>query len=169
MKKNLLAIAVSIAISTPAFAQSMNDDVMDLSAAIAGLESSTSSYAMEAEVDSYKGQLAYEIDLVEGEKISTVYLNAQTGEVIATEEPRLENAWRKVFDKELEMFRTVDQPLSARIAAVEAELGGKVREAEFDIEDDRPIWEMEVATASGEAELKIDALNGNRLEMDLDD
>jgi len=169
MNKRFLAFAVAIAISSPAFAQSADNDVMDLSTVVANVESSTSSHAMEAEIDSHKGQLAYEIDLVNGEKISTVYVDARTGETIATEEPRIENIWRKVFDRELKMFREINQPLAARIATIETEMNGKVREVEFDIEDDMPIWEVEVATASGTAELKIDAKTGNRLETDFDD
>jgi len=169
MNKRFLALAISMAISTPALAQPMDNDIMDLSTVVANIESSSSSHVMEAEIDSHKGQLAYEIDLVNGEKISTVYVDARTGKTIATEEPRIENAWLKVFDRELKMFREINQPLAARIVAIETEMNGKVREVEFDIENDMPIWEMEVEASTGMAELKIDAKTGNRLETDFDD
>jgi len=67
------------------------------------------------------------------------------------------------------MFREINQPLAARLSAIEAETNGKIREVDFDVEDDMPIWEMEIDMPNGEAEVKVNAKTGQMIETEFDD
>ena len=167
MQKPIIAFA-ALAIAAPLSAQT-GGDMMDLSEVVAAAESSSSAHAMEAELEGYKGQLAYEVELVGDGKITTMYVDARTGATLGTEEPRLENAWRDIFDREMKMFADLNQPLAPRIAAVEQETEGKVREVSYDVEGGIPVLEMEVDTPTGTAEWKVDARDGSRLPAGFDD
>jgi len=61
-------------------------------------------------------------------------------------------------------------PLSQLLAKVEAELGGRVIEIEFERDDGRFVYEFEIVSTDGRlAEVTVDAATGAVLEREYDD
>lgn len=61
-------------------------------------------------------------------------------------------------------------PLSRILAVVEREVGGRVIEIDFDRDDGRYVYDIEVVSSDGRlVELKIDAATGAVLERDYED
>lgn len=61
-------------------------------------------------------------------------------------------------------------PLSRILAVVEREVGGRVIEIDFDRDDGRYVYDIEVVSSDGRLmELKIDAATGAVLERDYED
>jgi len=87
-----------------------------------------------------------------------VYIDAYTGEVVAVDG---DDDWVKQNRKDV---MSVDQ---AKEIAIN-ELGGKVVEVELDEDDGRYEYELELRTENGEAEITIDAVTGEVLELDID-
>lgn len=109
----------------------------------------------------------YEVE-IEKENIDyDIHVEAYTGKIISVKEERDDD--RKEIVKETE---TSNQNLLSREKAIEiAEkaVNGKVIEMDRDEENGRIIYEFELATSTGEAELKLDASTGKVLKVEHDE
>lgn len=60
-------------------------------------------------------------------------------------------------------------PTQKAIERAEKEVNGKVIEINLDEDDNRMIYEIELKTSKGEAELELDAVTGKVLDVEYDD
>lgn len=74
---------------------------------------------------------------------------------------------RKLFagDRTMRDFK----PLSAIIVGLEKQSGGTVTEVEFEDDDHRLQYQIDISTSAGSASLYIDPISGQRLGFALDD
>lgn len=135
--------------------------------AVAVAEKALSARATEAELDRRDGRLVYEIELVRGSALYEARVDAQTGKLIASERQRLESLWADWFDKA--RLRVPARPLGTMLAVLEAETGGRVDEVSLDREGGRAIYEIELTTAAGTANIAVDPATGQRLPAALAD
>lgn len=161
--------AVAACLSLPAFAQPGDDGLIGVTRAVTSAERSLSARAIEAELETRGGRLVYEIDLVRGATLHRATIDARSGKLLITGKPRMENWLRGWVDSERLRKGGAAAPLGARLAALEKHSGGEVKEVEFDVHQGRALYEIELATAAGIGEVRIDAVSGLRLELAYDD
>lgn len=161
--------AVAACLSLPTFAQPGGDGLVGVTRAVIAAERSLSARAIEAELETRSGRLVYEIDLVRGATLHRATVDARSGRLLTTEKPRVENWLRGWVDSERLRTGGKAAPLGARLAALEQHSGGEVKEVEFDLHKGRAFYEIELATAAGIGEVRIDAATGQRLELAYDD
>lgn len=164
-----VAAAAALTFSIPAGAQVQTARLVGVTNAVSVAERALSAYAMEAELDTRNGRLVYEIELMRGDTLHEALVDARTGKLISATKPRFEGTWRSWFDSDWKSFARSARPLAPRLAALEREARGKVQEVSFDADGGMPLYEVEIATAAGVAEVYIDARNGERLAMNYDD
>jgi uncharacterized membrane protein YkoI len=131
--------------------------------AVAVAERSLGGRAIDAELEYSSDRAFYEIELVRGGVLHEAKVDAYSGRLLATEQPRLKAAWRRWFDSERLDTAAKGRPLAELLIAIERQTSGKVRAVELEIEHGRAWYDMEVATSAGVAEIRVDALSGRRL------
>lgn len=123
-------------------------------------------YVESLELESYKDNYYYDVE-IEGKKDYDIINNAYTGEVLSVEEENDDND-----DDRDEASRSSNQKLISEqeaISIAEKLVNGTMIEIELDEDDNRFIYELELKTSQGEAEVEIDAVTGEVLESELDD
>ena len=138
-----------------------------LARAVAAAEQALSGRAVEAELDAANDRLIYEVELVRNATLHVVAIDARTGRLVSTGARRWETLWRSWFDPGF--LQPSGRPLASILAAIEAETGGRLREIRLDTDGGQPIYEVEIATAAGVAEILVDPVTGRRLAPRLDD
>lgn len=162
MTKKTLAIltaASMLALSGAAAAQPAPP--IGATRAVAIAEKSLSARALEADLDVDGGRPVYEVELVRGGSLYEARIDAASGKLLGTRKKRMESVWAGWFDKA--KLDRVPAPLATTLAALERETGGKVEEVGFDSENRRAVYEVELTTNAGTAEVAIDAVTGKRL------
>lgn len=167
--KLVFAAAFASSLVFPAFAQPGDDALIGLTRAVISAERSLSARAIEAELETRGGRLVYEIDLVRGTTLHRATVDARTGKLLTADKPRMENWLRAWIDTERLRKGGKAAPLGARLAALEQQSGGEVKEVEFDLHKGRAVYDVELVTGAGIGEVQIDALTGQRLELAYDD
>jgi len=167
--KYVPAALLAACLSAPAFAQPADDGLVGITRAIASAERHLSARAIEAELETRHNRLVYEIDLVRGTTLHRATVDARSGRLVTTEKPRMENWLRAWLDNDRIRAGGKAEPLAARLAELEKSSGGEVKEVEFDMNKNRAVYEIELATAAGVGEVQIDAETGKRLELAYDD
>lgn len=145
------------------------DELVGITRAIATAERQLSARAIEAELETRNGRLVYEVDLVRGTTLHRAAIDARSGKLVSAEKPRIENWVRGWVDRERLRSGSKAAPLAPRLAALERQSGGEVKDVELDMVKGRAIYEIELATAAGIGEVAIDALTGERLALASDD
>lgn len=143
---------------------------ISMSKAVAAAEQSVSGRALEAELDWEKGQLVYEVEVVSGDALYKVYVDAMTGEVSRSGRERLEGMWQNWFSSDkVEAVKAAPQSLAQLAEAVEKDTGDRVKEAGIDKKGDRYFYEMELQNKAGqERDVLVELSTGNILP-DMDD
>lgn len=159
----LLLGSLPIAVS----AQPADTQPIGVTLAVAAAEKALSARAVEAELDTWKGRLVYDIELVRGDSIHEAVIDARTGRLLASGKQRWESLWARWFEKG--RFAAPAKPLGPLLAALESETGGQVEEVALDDDRGRIVYEVELATAAGVAEIAVDPTTGKRLAQVLDD
>lgn len=167
--KYLCVAAVAACLSHPVLAQPGEDRLIGVTRAVTAAERSLSARAIEAELETRGGRLVYEIDLVRGDTLHRATVDARSGKLLTSEKPRMENWLRVWVDRDRLRKGGKAAPLGGRLAALEQRSGGEVKEVEFDLRKGRALYEIELATAAGIGEVRIDAVTGQRLELAYDD
>ena len=120
--------------------------------------------AFEAELEMEKGVPVYEIELLAGDAVKEVEINGITGKVIEVEDE----------DEEAEEMAEIKEALAAAkitlgqaldIAGREVK-GGLAYEAELEMEDGKPVYEVELVADGKFKEVEIDAVTGKVLEVE---
>ncbi|MDO9488934.1 MAG: PepSY domain-containing protein [Sphingomonadaceae bacterium] len=162
MNKLIPALAATALFATAAIAQSPQaPQPIGATRAVAIAEKALSARALEADLDIEKGQMVYEVELVRGGALYEARIDAMSGTLLSQDKKRMESVWAGWFDKD--KLAKATQPLSATLAALEAETGGTVEEVGFDTDNGRAVYEVELTTNAGTAEIAIDAATGKRL------
>lgn len=164
MNKLIPILAATALLGTTAAAVAQSPQVaqpIGATRAVAIAEKALSARALEADLDIEKGAMVYELELVRGGALYEARIDAMSGKLLSQDRKRIESVWARWFDKD--KLAKATQPLSATLAALEAETGGKVEEVGFDTDDGRAVYEVELTTAAGTAEIAIDAATGKRL------
>jgi len=159
------SVAALALVAVPTLAQ--DEPAIGASKAVAIAEKALPAHATEAELDARGGRFVYAIELVRGDSLYEASVDAQTGRLIATARRRLESLWASSFDKA--RLRTPAKPLSVTLAALEAETGGRVDEVNLEKVGGRAIYEIELTTVAGTADIVIDPATGKRLPAALAD
>ncbi len=165
--KNIAKASVAALALVAAAALAQDEPATSASKAVAVAEKALSAQATEAELEARGGRLVYEIELVRGDSLFEASVDAQTGRLIATDRRALKSLWANWFDNA--RLRTPAKPLSATLAALEAETGGRVDEVSLETEGGRAIYKIELTTAAGTADIAIDPGTGKRLPAALAD
>jgi uncharacterized membrane protein YkoI len=159
--KIILPVFAAALLAGTAVAQTVPAEPIGIARAVATAEKALSARALEAELDHEKGRLTYEIELVRGGALYEARVDATNGKLLSSGKKRMESLWASWFAKE--KLNKTPRPLSATLAALEAETGGKVEEVGFDVEKGRAVYEVELTTAAGTAEIALDPATGKRL------
>ena len=164
MNKLIPILAATALLGTAAAAVAQSPQVpqpIGATRAVAIAEKALAARALEADLDIEKGEMVYELELVRGGALYEARIDAMSGKLLSQDKKRIESVWTGWFDKD--KLAKATQPLSATLAALEAETGGKVEEVGFDTDDGRAVYEVELTTPAGTAEIAIDAATGKRL------
>ena len=167
MRKSVPAAFVAVLLAAPLAAQVADTRPIGVTRAVSAAEKALSARAVEAELDTRKGRLVYDIELVRGGALHDAVIDARSGRLLASGKQRWESLWASWFDKD--RFAATSRPLGATLAALEAETGGRVEEVSLDDDGGRAVYEVELATAAGVAEIAVDPATGKRLPRRLDD
>lgn len=109
------------------------------------------------------GRLYFEVDIEQGNKDYEIYIDASTGEVLKVDfDDDSMNKDRTEYS--FADFITIEK---AKEIAV-GEVGGEVIEIELDEDDGRYEYDLELRIDRGEADITIDAVTGEILEVELD-
>lgn len=156
--------ALLMAATGPAHAQAT--PTIGAAKAVAIAEKAVGGRAVEAELDRDGGRLTYDIELVRDGALYEAKVDARSGQLLASGRERVESLWARWFDKS--RLQPGVRPLSTVLTELERETGGRVEEAGLDSDGDRLIYEVELATAAGVAEIMVDPVSGRRLPAALD-
>lgn len=168
MFRQLLCVVGGTALAVmavPATAQ----DLIGLTRAIGVAERSLSARAIEGELETSGGRLVYEIDLVRGQLLHRVRVDARTGKLVSAVKPKAENWLRGWFDKDRLRSGGKATALGEHLVELERHSRGEVKEVEFEIREGRGVYEIELATAAGVGRVLLDASTGRRIELAYDD
>ncbi len=158
----ILAAAALVGAAGTAVAQgTAAPQLIGATRAVAIAEKALSARALEADLDHEKGRMVYEIELVRGGALYEARIDATSGKLLSQSKKRMESVWAGWFDKG--KLDKAPKPLSATLAALESETGGTVEEVGFDTDNGRAVYEVELTTNAGTAEIAIDAATGKRL------
>jgi uncharacterized membrane protein YkoI len=130
---------------------------VSLPQAIATAEQQSNGRAVSAEAEEGGGGVLYEIKTIGGEKVVEFQIDPQTGNVVNTEDEKVEGD----NDEEYAGAARLETTLAAAIASAEQATGGKAIEAGLDDEDGKALYEVELAAAATIQKAYIDAATGN--------
>ena len=121
------------------------------------------------ELESEHGHYYYEVEI---DTVDTEYdfdIDAVTGEILTYKEDKQDDDYKMNIIKESNATQNNYITSEKAIEIAEKEVNGKVVEIDRDDEDGRIIYEIELKTNNGEAELKLDAVTGKVLKMEYED
>lgn len=130
---------------------------VSLPQAIATAEQQSSGRAVAAEAEENGSGVLYQVTTVAGEKIVEFQIDPQTGNVVKTEDEKVDGDDANEYAGATQLTTT----LAAAIASAEQATGGKAIEAGLDDEDGKALYEVEFAAADGTIhKAYVDAASG---------
>ena len=113
------------------------------------------------EVDfSYKnGRSYYKVEIVSGSRQQEVFVDASNGSVIDT---------RPDYDDKRRVVPQTGVSLKQALAAAEAKVGGRAKDAELKHKGAQPVYQVEVVKGAEKYEVRVDAANGQVLSSHID-
>lgn len=142
--------------------QTQKNTVIDISSAIDIAQEEFPGVVVEVDLTKDDGRLIYEIEIFNGKEEAEVEIDALTGKIV-------------VLDIDYEDYDYLHSKLNdvmdvkTAIDIAQKQFSGTVVEIDLDEDDNRLIYEIEIERGNQEAEIKIDALTGKVLEVDIDD
>ncbi|MCR5877707.1 PepSY domain-containing protein [Phenylobacterium sp. J367] len=157
-KTFLIAALATTGLTAAAVAQTAAaPQTIGVARAVAAAEQATGGRAFEADLDTERGVLVYEIDLVKDGRPMEATIDATSGQVIRQTQPA---KLRLPFGQEdLKAAQTAPRTLSETIAAVEAATKGRVTDIGLEREGGRHYYEVELAGAQ-DREVRVDLRTG---------
>lgn len=167
VRPSVLVLIVLAAIGPVAPARA-SDQLVGLARAVEVAEHQLAANAIDASLDTRKGRLVYEIELVRADTLHSAQVDARTGRLVSVSKPRLVGFYRRYLEAGRVHHDKRVRPLSAVLNEIEATPGRTVHEATLKADDNQLVYEIEVATAAGVAEVRHDAITGRRLSVEID-
>ncbi|MHB1217664.1 MAG: PepSY domain-containing protein [Alphaproteobacteria bacterium] len=137
-----------------------------LSQAIATAEQQNGGRAMKIGVEEKKGAYLYEVKVLSKNKVTEMFIDSATGQVVKT---RNEGLIAKLFDREdrVELAKLTTSPttLAAAVATAEQQVGGKAVEAGVEDKDGNIVFKVQVAKDKTVQKVTVDAMNGKVLQV----
>jgi uncharacterized membrane protein YkoI len=122
--------------------------------------------AMKIGVEEKKGAYLYEVKVLSKNKVTEMFIDSATGQVVKT---RNEGLIEKLFDREdrdeLAKLTTSPTTLAAAVATAEQQVGGKAIEAGVEDKDGNIVFKVDVAKDKTVQKVMIDAMNGKVLKV----
>ncbi|MCS0789667.1 PepSY domain-containing protein [Cytobacillus firmus] len=118
------------------------------------------------ELERANGKQYYEIDIENGKEDFDIKVHALDGEVISINK-RIDDDDDDQSEKEVNRENVISEQKAIEIA--EKEVNGTMKEIEIDEDDGQILYEVELQTNKGEADVDIDAETGKVLKVELDD
>lgn len=168
MKYAVLAVIAAM-MFVLADAQPHGDGLIGLTRAVASAERHLSARAIQAKLETRDDRIIYEVDLVRGVVLPRATVDARSGRLLSSERLRIENWARAWIDGDRLRIDGKTSPVAARLDALERQSGGQIQAVELGMHKGRAVFRIELATAAGVGEVRIDALTGQRLELAYDD
>ena len=131
-------------------------------------ERTTKGQVIEVEADrNSRGRLTYELDVVVDGNIQELRIEDRAGRFATTSTHKWTSWVRGLFasDRGTRNFK----PLSSIIVDLQRRSGGTVTDVEFEDDDNRLRYQIDISTSAGTASLYIDPRTGQRLGFALDD
>lgn len=119
------------------------------------------------ELERANGKQYYEIDIENGKEDVDIKVHALDGEVISINKERNDDDDDDQSEKEVNRENVISEQKAIEIA--EKEVNGTMKEIEIDEDDGQILYEVELQTNKGEADVDIDAETGKVLKVELDD
>ncbi|MEK3855682.1 PepSY domain-containing protein [Cytobacillus sp. FSL H8-0458] len=119
------------------------------------------------ELERANGKQYYEIDIENGKEDFDIKVHALDGEVISINKERNDDDDDDQSGKEVNGENIISEQKAIEIA--EKEVNGTMKEIEKDEDDGQILYEVELKTSKGEADVDIDAETGKVLKVELDD
>lgn len=119
------------------------------------------------ELERANGKQYYEIDIENGKEDFDIKVHALDGEVISINKERNDDNDDDQSEKEVNRENVISEQKAIEIA--EKEVNGTMKEIEIDEDDGQILYEVELQTNKGEADVDIDAETGKVLKVELDD
>ncbi|HZH59314.1 MAG TPA: PepSY domain-containing protein [Metabacillus sp.] len=116
------------------------------------------------ELENHNGQPVYEVEIDKGQKDYDLYIDGTTAKVNKVKE--------KDDDDDINAESISNSSFITEEEAIElakTKINGELIEIDFDEDDGRYVYDMEFRTATGEAEITIDAKTKDVLEFENDD
>ncbi len=134
--------------------------------AIAAAEQKTGGRAMKIDVEKEKGAYLYEVKTVAKDKISEVFVDLTSGQVVRTDDEGLID---RIFDRgdrdEFAKLAALPTTLAAAIATAEQHTSGKAIKAGFDDENGALLFKIEIAKDNTTQRVKIDSATGKVVKV----
>ncbi|MBM7609778.1 putative membrane protein YkoI [Lysinibacillus composti] len=118
------------------------------------------------ELESYKGNQYYEVEVENGKKDYDLYIDAYTGEVQLMKEDSNNDDDSDDRTGVVQSTNLITDEKAKQLA--EKAVNGTVTELELDEDDGRFVYELELITNKGEADVEIDAVTGKVIELNFD-
>ncbi|MGA5692304.1 PepSY domain-containing protein [Cytobacillus pseudoceanisediminis] len=118
------------------------------------------------ELERANGKQYYEIDIENGKEDFDIKVHALDGEVISINK-RNDDDDDDQSEKEVNRENVISEQKAIEIA--EKEVNGTMKEIEIDEDDGQILYEVELQSNKGEADVDIDAETGKVLKVELDD
>ncbi|MBG9543463.1 hypothetical protein ABE29_11885 [Cytobacillus firmus] len=119
------------------------------------------------ELERVKGNQYYEIDIDNGKEDFDIKISALDGKVISINKERDDDDDNDQSEKEINGENIISEQKAIEIA--EKEVNGTIKEIEIDEDDGQILYEVELQTNKGEADVDIDAETGKVVKVELDD
>lgn len=112
----------------------------------------------------------FEVDIENGQKEYHLHIDAYSGDVLKMkEELDMDDDWDDNFSEEVNSNKQNIISSKKAIEIAEKAVNGKVIEMDKDEDNGRLIYEFELRTSKGEADLDLDAITGKVLNVEYDD
>ncbi|WP_165611272.1 PepSY domain-containing protein [Sphingomonas jatrophae] len=158
----VLTLLASLGVAAPA---SASDQLVGLARAVEVAEHQLAANAIDASLDTRKGRLVYEVELVRADTLHSAQIDARTGRLVSVSKPRLVGLYRRYLEAGRVHHGKRVRPMSSVLNEIEATPGRTVHEATLKADNERLVYEIEVATAAGVAKVRHDAVTGRRLSV----
>ncbi|MDM5226780.1 PepSY domain-containing protein [Cytobacillus sp. NJ13] len=120
------------------------------------------------ELERANGKQYYDIDIENGKEDFDIKIHALDGEVISINKDRDDDDDdNDQSEKEVNGENIISEQKAIEIA--EKEVNGTLKEIEIDEDNEQILYEVELKTNKGEADVDIDAETGKILKVELDD